>query len=627
MANKPLKSLTFPGLSDKYTIPQIDNTLAVAGDAADAKKTGDELSSVKQDINDLESTKADKTADNPNMGAGYAGQLVSGKKTVDQKPYVFRKTPVDATMEYGKIVGATVNHNQLLPELSSTNGWAQFNYATTYTWGTNEVTLNASGYGDIQKDSFRTEANHVYITRIDYSNSDTTKDVSVRYKNGNDWVTENFSSGTQNTYVHGEKVFKPTTSGRVIYQAYNGSKFKNIQLTDLTAEFGSAIADRIYAMEQSTAGSGIAWIRSYGFFTKPYYAYSAPTLKSVSGLSAKVTRGWNQWNEEWEVGTYNTSTGAPQTNASYWRSKNYINIIPGATYYAKTSGDNLYCFWYDANKNFIRVSSGGFVNQVFTVPSNACYMNIVNVSRNSYDPSTKPVCINLSNPAKNGTYEPYTPHIYALDPDVTLRGILKLDANNEIYADGDVWSSDGKKQERYDEVDLGTLTWEYLGSGSNLYFAANIPGGNATANRTDIFYICSKYESIAPSETSNLGDKQICRTVNNMSRYFIKDSAYTDAATFKTAMDGVKLVFEKSTPSESEVATFQSPQIVNPDGTEQFVFDADAFEMPVGHYSEYPLNVAGQLDEILDAPSTDGTYVLQATVSSGAVSYEWVSAS
>lgn len=54
MANIPLKTLTFPGLDDTYTIPQVDNTLATAGDAADAKKTGDEINQIKADLEALE---------------------------------------------------------------------------------------------------------------------------------------------------------------------------------------------------------------------------------------------------------------------------------------------------------------------------------------------------------------------------------------------------------------------------------------------------------------------------------------------------------------------------------------------------------------------------------------------
>lgn len=43
MANVALKSIKFPGLTDTYTVPQIDSTLAVTGKAADAKAVGDAL--------------------------------------------------------------------------------------------------------------------------------------------------------------------------------------------------------------------------------------------------------------------------------------------------------------------------------------------------------------------------------------------------------------------------------------------------------------------------------------------------------------------------------------------------------------------------------------------------------
>ena len=56
MANIPLKTLTFPGLNDTYTIPQIDTTLAVSGKAADAKATGDAISDVVEDVTAIEQT-------------------------------------------------------------------------------------------------------------------------------------------------------------------------------------------------------------------------------------------------------------------------------------------------------------------------------------------------------------------------------------------------------------------------------------------------------------------------------------------------------------------------------------------------------------------------------------------
>ena len=47
MANKPLKSIKFPGLEDTYIIPEVDNSLSITGAAADSKVTGDEISNLK----------------------------------------------------------------------------------------------------------------------------------------------------------------------------------------------------------------------------------------------------------------------------------------------------------------------------------------------------------------------------------------------------------------------------------------------------------------------------------------------------------------------------------------------------------------------------------------------------
>ena len=43
MANKPLQSIKFPGLSDTYIVPQIDDTLSVEGRAADAASVGTDI--------------------------------------------------------------------------------------------------------------------------------------------------------------------------------------------------------------------------------------------------------------------------------------------------------------------------------------------------------------------------------------------------------------------------------------------------------------------------------------------------------------------------------------------------------------------------------------------------------
>ena len=53
MANKNLKSIKFPGLSDTYVVPQIDTTLTQTGRPADAKATGDAISALNGSLGTL----------------------------------------------------------------------------------------------------------------------------------------------------------------------------------------------------------------------------------------------------------------------------------------------------------------------------------------------------------------------------------------------------------------------------------------------------------------------------------------------------------------------------------------------------------------------------------------------
>ena len=54
MANKNLNSIKFPGLPDTYIVPQVDTSLSISGRPADAKKVGDEITSVRSDLTQLE---------------------------------------------------------------------------------------------------------------------------------------------------------------------------------------------------------------------------------------------------------------------------------------------------------------------------------------------------------------------------------------------------------------------------------------------------------------------------------------------------------------------------------------------------------------------------------------------
>lgn len=166
---------------------------------------------------------------------------------------------------------------------------------------------------------------------------------------------------------------------------------------------------------------------------------------------------------------------------------------------------------------------------------------------------------------------------YALDDNLELRGIPKLDSNNELYYDGDTYASDGTVTRRYGVVDLGTLHWTKLTDAVWNCFTTAIPtklGGSRNC-------ICSKYTRSAIYNTTN--DKCIDYNGTNKTIY-IRDSSYSDAPSFTTAMDGVYLVYELATSTTESADAYTESQRVG--ATEEFV-DGRTVEMPVGNVSEY----------------------------------------
>lgn len=92
-----------------------------------------------------------------------------------------------------------------------------------------------------------------------------------------------------------------------------------------------------------------------------------------SSASAYVN-GVNQWDEDWELGTYDAS-GNPTTSTNTIRSVNYIPVAPNASYYFKIASTWAQVYIYDADKNFISTfGTDSAVNNPKTMPSNAGYI-------------------------------------------------------------------------------------------------------------------------------------------------------------------------------------------------------------------------------------------------------------
>lgn len=196
---------------------------------------------------------------------------------------------------------------------------------------------------------------------------------------------------------------------------------------------------------------------------------------------------------------------------------------------------------------------------------------------------------------------------YTFDSDVTLRGVPKL-VDNKIQFDGDIYESTGKVTRRYGIVDLGTLKWSY-DSSSGRFYTTQINIKATTATSYVINALCSLYSaSIYPS--SSVTDKVMGAVIAGRVTYFaVIDSAYSDATAFKSAMSGVMLVYELATPTTESADPYTNPQIVDADGTEEFVDYAYSqstrdVAVPVGHNSLY---YNGQLYQTDFAQATTDT--------------------
>lgn len=519
--------------------------------------------------------------------------------STDTTPYLFKVVgDIYGDRLEDKIVGGTVAWNQLVENGDFSNGTTGWNKTNLVSLSASDgvATLTLTGtptanYSTAILKSFTSISTHKYLvcfsakipknSIIDFDSN--TVLGGVKYWNAptpNVWTE--FSTVCVGNGATNQIYWYPRaiSGGYVVGDSW---QFKNSQVIDLTQMFGSTIADYIYSLEQSQAGAGVAWFKK--LFPNDYYAYNAGELLSVEGLQSHDAVGFNQWDEEWELGTFNTTTGVNTASSSQIRSKNLIPILPNTTYYFKTANNYAWVIFLDADKNVIEGyyastsndgNSSTLSDETFVTPPNGAYMKFYMLA--TYGTTyNHDICINLSNPSRNGEYEPYEKHSYPLDSSLTLRGIPKLDASNNLYYDGDEYTSDGKVKRKYGVVDLGSLNWSKgTYSGVDYFITPNFPTASPNG-------VCPIYTKTNGGGVATMQDKEFL-IYSTGSQLFIVDSTYTDIATFKAAMSGVMLVYELATPTTETAEPYTNPQIVSKYGTLEYVTNSI---VPVGHKTTY----------------------------------------
>lgn len=593
MADKVLKSITFPNLTDRYTIPQIDDTLSETGKSADAKVTGDALE-----------TKAEIDGYYEDMTVGDAEQLVGTQFVEDSVPYLYRTSGGSADIgnrEYDEIVGGSVVWNSLARFNQSDIPSADNGITYSYTDG-NSVLLN----GTVVNTGARTgwfgliETVGLDLSRYGHKLLVMPKLLSGSITDGN--ISFTVSTGIYSVKVGNSKIgilnYTNTNQIRGSIILDGGTVCTNAKITiicvDLTAMFGSAVADYLYTLDSATAGAGVAKLKSWGFLQKDYYEYNAGTMMHVSGISAHEMVGFNQWDEEWEVGAYNGANGNKVSGSGRIRCKNRISVLPNTQYYFKAPG-NVSLYYYRADGTYIRQQWQS--NRGIFTTTNDCYYVTFNLGANTGETYNHDICINLSwSGTRNGEYEPYVKHSYPLDDSLTLRGIPKLDASNNLYYDGDTYAADGTVTRRYGIVDLGTLTWT-LADGYYVLQSV-IPGVKAPANGSTKANAFAEKLNVVTSNGVTSGTE---RGIG------IRPTGSAYASDTGSAPTGY-LVYELATPTTEEATPYNEVQIVDDWGTEEYVSTSI---VPVGHNTRYPQNLRDKLQHLPNLADSDGFYLIQ----------------
>ena len=566
-----------------------------------------------------------------------AFNLLSKSEVAESVPYLYRRSGGvvrDVALEkLKKVIGASVAWNQLFPSISNKSQYdvtATNNGDGTYTFNgtsTNRFQLLASSnvrFNQNDKVIFWCErisgsVNNRFelffvATRLDTGTS-VYPSLFITDSSGN--VT---GKSQIKNFEYDIQVQNMVLDSNVSSVTYNNFKVLP-QVFNLTQMFGSTIADYIYSLEQATTGSGVAFFRA--LFPKVFYAYNTGALQSVK-TSGKKCVGKNLFNANilsaWKYGTeniYSVSNDNVTVNRADSTSEasetQFFSFKAGTYTWSIQNGARMQIAWDGAKQ--IDTYTYDTKSVTFTLPTDKSNIHIKMLAQ-SYPYTIGHIQIEQGSTAT--AYEPYTEKTYSLS-DVELRGLFKLDSNNNLYADGDEYTPDGNIKRKYGIVDLGSLSWTYRSEDDMIFSeaVADMKGNVPITSKANI--LCGIYLTVTREDMFR-GDREISINAAAHPLICVNDSRYTDAATFKTAMNGVYLIYELATATTETTTPYTEVMLVDGDGTEEFL-DSRDIPIPVGHESKYNQAIKG----LPTAPTTDGNYKLRCTVSGGVPSYSWVS--
>ena len=441
----------------------------------------------------------------------------------------------NTAIEVATIKGHTLNWNQLLiPTLTKT-----VNGITITNNNDGSLTFNGTATADIytpigNKSSISIKTNHKYLIS-GWSNIPIFCNISG---NGTTIYANTIQTATNESTYNEIRIKSGTTLNNVKVYPF---------LIDLTKVFGSGNEPT------SVDDPKVQWAINYA---KKHPEHDAGSLKNVNVEKIESFTA-NLWDEEWEKGIYDSS-GVKDASENAIRSKNYIRVIPNTTYYVYCGTrytNSLIIRMYDKDKNFIGTELKR--NNILTISNNCCYITfctfaIDNITTYNHD-------ISIYKGSTNLGYIPYKKLGSLTLPNIDLRGVNDIQDTLEfVEQENGTYNLEHTKY--IDRVDLGTPNWGY-GNESKLFLASKPNNMKGVESNITVFNgLCSIYTVTSVNNARFELNPTInmviaCGYLTSANQLAVRNDNYTDPAAFKTAMSGVPLDYELSTPVKTVIAT------------------------------------------------------------------------
>ena len=552
-------------------------------------------------IEDLQNTKIDKEADDyyPQLSVGVADNL-AGVDEVDSE-FNFRRSGggaiSDGVARVQSIKGNSVVWNQLAKEINATN-WGVYNSTNasqSFTNGTIDVTVQDISLTDYRvgitlKASQSIVIGHIYLAvgeikcAVPCRFTIEVKKSSVAFGEvATTWTP--LSAFVTNDHASTKCIISPQGT---FTESANTYSVRGVRLFDLTQMFGSGNEPTTIEEFYARIPMGV-----------DLNAYNEGEVIHMDVQSIE-SQGVNAWDEEWENGSISSSTGQNVVYSDAIRNKGYIKVIP-QKYFVKSPKNTIYVFGYDKDYNYIGLikvnNSSNVGNQEIVIENNVSYIRFYlggNGSTYNHD-----ICINISDTSINGKYYPYIKRVedLAVIRKYFPQGMKSAGtAHDEIRYNKETQKWEHSKK-RLKAVDMGTLNWTLSSTYPSLFYAKIADVRPSTSNGVAGNILTSKYVTLVRNDIHDY-DKSCA--LDNVYNIFVKDSAYTDAASFKAAMQGVILYYE---PNDWEwVELDEADQFKDLDyqvwncGTEKAI--AEGKSAPLAADITYGFNAIGKIKEL-----------------------------